>query len=302
MIEKLRKCPVCDHNQFDPFLDCQDYTVSQETFTIVECKNCGFRFTNPRPDEENIAKYYASEDYISHSDTNKGFINQLYQIARHYTLRNKLRLVNKLHRSIGQEVAAQRILDYGCGTGSFLEVCYQNAWEVKGLEPDPKARELASRKTQTPIWESLPQDLAPSERFEVITLWHVLEHVHQLRDTLDQLRSLLIKDGFLVIALPNSKSRDAAMYSRFWAAYDVPRHLYHFSPDTFGTLLQRHQLRIVKKLPMFLDAYYISLLSERYENQSTNYIQAIWNGFRSNQWARKHESNYSSLTYLVQKL
>ncbi|MBC7921984.1 MAG: class I SAM-dependent methyltransferase [Ferruginibacter sp.] len=292
MYERIGNCPICGSDQFTNLMICQDYTVTQESFAIVECKKCRFKLTNPRPTQENAGRYYQSEAYISHSNTTRGIVNQLYHFARKFTLQKKLKLIN----SLGSE--KKRLLDVGCGTGTFLEVCQKSGWNVNGTEPDAKARGLAHTRVKSQVEENLLSAF-PGETFETITLWHVLEHIHQLDESVKKLKKLLTSNGTLLVAVPNCESYDAKLYREKWAAYDVPRHLYHFSPDTVRALFLKHRLIIQKIIPMELDAYYISLLSSRYRDGKTDYWQAFRNGRASNQWAEENGNNYSSLIYLI---
>jgi SAM-dependent methyltransferase len=272
---------------------CQDYTVSQESFAIVECKKCHFKFTNPRPSERNVGKYYQSEAYISHSNSKKGWINRAYHLVRMYTLRQKLSLINSLVKN------NKTILDIGCGTGMFLKICKQNGWQVAGVEPDPGARNQAKELVQSSVEEDIL--LAYDGKvFDVITMWHVLEHVHELEKVIIKLQKLLAPEGTIVVAVPNCESLDAKIYQEKWAAYDVPRHLYHFSPNSIKTLFKKYKLKVKETLPMKLDAFYVSLLSTQYKEGKTNYVEALKTGYASNKWAKHNGNNYSSLIYLIQ--
>ncbi|MDJ1473114.1 class I SAM-dependent methyltransferase [Xanthocytophaga flava] len=290
MPENLKSCPVCNTLVFKHFLVCKDYTVSKQEFQIVRCESCGFKFTNPRPAAHEIGAFYQSEDYISHSNTNKGLINKAYQIVRNYTLKNKLKLINSLHTK-------GTLLDIGCGTGAFLQTCSSAGWQVKGTEPDSNARAFAGSNNQLTIE---PDFLTayPDEQFDIITMWHVLEHVHLLSETLDKLRRNLSSDGKLVIAVPNSESYDAKYYNQYWAAYDVPRHLYHFAPKTLTQLIEKFGFKIAEVKPMYFDAFYISMLSTKYRDGKINYAEAVSRGLKSNSWAKKNNDNYSSLIYI----
>lgn len=293
-MEEIKLCPVCSSDQLRFFLTCADHLASQKKFDIVQCQQCGFKFTNPRPDEKEIAPYYASSEYISHSNSNKGMLNQLYQLARKYTLKSKRRLIQSQHPLAGN------LLDYGCGTGEFLHTCQQAGWKVWGLEPDANARKQASALLEKPVFEKIAELDKLEERFDCITLWHVLEHIHHLEETVLTLRNLLSSGGSLWFALPNCDSYDAKYYGKFWAAWDLPRHLYHFSPITLEKFLSRVGLILHRKIPMYLDAFYISLLSEKYEKGKMNYFNAFGRGLKSNLWAAKNHSNYSSMIYITQ--
>ena len=292
MYERIENCPICGNNQFVNLMICKDYTVTQESFAVVECKKCGFKLTNPRPTQDKASYYYQSEAYVSHSDTIKGIINQLYHFARKFTLTRKLNLINSL------ESEKKSLLDVGCGTGSFLKVCKESRWNVSGTEPDKKARQLALARVKSRVEEDLLSAFS-GETFHVITLWHVLEHIHQLSESVRKLKQLLAPNGTILVAVPNCESYDAKLYGEKWAAYDVPRHLYHFSTSTIRALFLKHRLVVHKIIPMKLDAYYISLLSSQYRDGQIGYWQAFRNGRISNQWAKKNENNYSSLIYLI---
>lgn len=293
-METLCTCPVCQSSRLSPFLTCKDYTVSQEEFTLVRCDTCGFVFTNPRPTEAEIGRYYQSTDYISHSNTKKGIISQVYHAVRRITLKNKLSLLNRLVPGKG------RLLDVGCGTGMFLSVCQENGWTVSGIEPDPGARKLAEEQIKQPVQDTILGSF-PGETFQAITLWHVLEHIHRLEETLTWLQERLATDGRLIIAVPNLESHDAAVYGEHWAAYDVPRHLYHFAPNTLKPLMGQYGFIQEETLPMPFDSFYVSMLSTRYRDGKTRYVEAVQQGLKSNRLGKGERPNYSSLIYVFKK-
>jgi 2-polyprenyl-3-methyl-5-hydroxy-6-metoxy-1,4-benzoquinol methylase len=291
--ERLEQCPICGKEEFKNFLVVNDNAVSKESFVIVECENCTLKFTNPRPSVESIGKYYESEEYISHSNIKTGIINRAYHVVRSITTKQKVELINRYSPAKGA------ILDYGCGTGVFLSACKSDGWEIRGVEPNAKAREEASGLTGEMIAGSL-QEIA-GEKFEAITLWHVLEHIHQLNETMAELIEMLQEDGTLVIAVPNADSHDAQQYKADWAAYDVPRHLYHFTQATMKRLLKKHKMQLVEVLPMKFDAYYVSMLSEKQKEGKTKMISSVMNGFKSNSYAEKNGNDYSSLIFVAKK-
>lgn len=294
MYEKLSECPVCSASNLKNHKVVKDYSVSQESFNIMVCENCNFQFTNPRPNQEEIGKYYKSEDYISHSDKSNTPINFLYKLARKYALSSKKKLINSLTKN-----KKGRILDYGCGTGYFLKTMKDNGWKTYGIEPNDDARKIASSKSK--VEENIEDLKLKNKKFDVITLWHVLEHIHNLNETMKVLKTILKEKGKIVIAVPNIESYEQSVFEEQWAAYDVPRHLYHFSQDTMNTLILKHGLKIKKIHPMKLDSYYISLLSNKYKFDKNKFIKSIITGYKSNIYAIKNENNYSSLIYIIKK-
>lgn len=299
MSELLQVCPVCGSPDLTDKLRVQDKSVSQETFSIQQCQACGFQFTNPRPNAASIGRYYESAAYVSHNNGAQGLINHVYKVARYFTVRRKVALITKLNG--GQK---GRLLDYGCGTGHFLAGAKKAGWQVTGLEPNARARHDAARRVGQPLQEPAAlATLAPGS-FDAVTLWHVLEHVHTLNETLGQLIRVLRPGGKLLLAVPNVDSLDAQHYGPNWAAYDVPRHLYHFSPDTMRRLLARHSLALCQTLPMPLDAYYVSMLSEqlRPAGQAGGPLAVLRAGFVSNQYAAQHGGQYSSVLYVAERL
>ena len=290
----VSNCPVCDKTEFSNHLDIKDYFLSQESFNIAKCDNCGFLFTNPRPDENGIQKYYESDEYLSHSKDKKGILSTVYNFVRNYSIRKKYNLIVKLKPS-------GSILDIGCGTGEVLKHFSDNGWDVQGIEPADNARDYAKNTLNLPVDNEGLLNQIKSNSFDVVTLWHVLEHVPKLQERMQQINRILKDDGVLIIALPNYNSWDAKHFSTFWAAWDVPRHLYHFSQKTFSLLAKKHQLKLVETLPMKFDSFYVCLLSEKYRTKKINFFKALTLGFKSNNWAKKHNNNYSSLIYVLIK-
>jgi 2-polyprenyl-3-methyl-5-hydroxy-6-metoxy-1,4-benzoquinol methylase len=288
-------CPVCSSAAIDPLLTAKDHTVSKEDFVLWQCRQCTLRFTQDVPDEESIGRYYQSPEYISHTNTSKGLLNKLYQNVRQYTLGQKAKLIISHTKEKGA------ILDIGAGIGAFLSGMQQRGWEVTGIEPDATARKNAQELYGLSLQQ--PQALLklPAGRFDAITLWHVLEHVHQLHPYIERIKSLLAHEGKVFIAVPNYTSADAAAYRNYWAAYDVPRHLYHFTPQSIAVLMQAHGLKVKEKKPMWFDAFYISLLSSQYHRGKTSWIGAGMAGLRSNLTALLNKDRCSSLIYVVEK-
>ena len=293
-MEALINCPVCNSTSFSPFLSCVDHTVSRETFNVVQCSLCGFKFTNPRPEEDKLGPYYNSDEYVSHSNTKKGFINATYQYVRKYTLLKKLQLISKYYRT-------GKILDIGCGTGEFLNICKRAKWETLGIEPDPGARSKAVANYGLNVKPESEIQGLQDESFDIISMWHVLEHVPRLNERVEDLKRLIKPGGVIIVAVPNCNSFDAKIYKENWAAYDVPRHLYHFTPKDIEPLFKNHGLKMFKVLPMIFDSFYVSMLSEKIKTGRSNIVRSTWNGFRSNLFALKSGKTSSSQIYLFRK-
>lgn len=293
-LENILKCPLCGQENFRVRMTCKDHTLSNECFTLTECAHCHFLITNPRPDANSIGKYYKSPDYISHSGSTKGIVNTCYIIARHFTLRWKLRIISRLKNP-------GRLLDFGCGTGEFVHLAGKKGWKAKGVEPSAYAREKA--QLLNGLASIYPhQSEIDNEHFDCITLWHVLEHVPDINATLNKLKQSLSPNGLIFVAVPNHLSEDSKIYGETWAGYDVPRHFWHFTQATMEQLMDNHALKIKQILPMRLDAYYVSLLSEKYRNNKSlsllAYCRALVNGYLSNRKA-KTGKDYSSLIYIA---
>lgn len=293
-MEELYLCPICNSQNFSAFLTCKDNTVSRETFNIVQCESCGFKFTNPRPSENEIGGYYKSENYISHSNTKVGFINSTYQLVRKYTLLKKLQLISRFYKT-------GKILDIGCGTGEFLQTCKSAGWETMGIEPDPDARRMSTEKFVLDVRTEEELGNLTDGSIDIITMWHVLEHVPRLNERVAELKRLIKSNGVIMIAVPNSNSLDASKYKENWAAYDLPRHLYHFTPEDIERLFKNHGLNVFRTLPMVFDSFYVSMLSEKIKTGKSHIIRSTWNGLISNISALKTGKKYSSQIYLIKK-
>jgi len=289
-------CPVCNNSEIHPLLTVKDYSVSGEDFVVWQCSQCTLRFTQDVPDEASIAPYYKSPDYISHTNTSKGAINKAYQQVRAFTLKQKAKTIQQ-YTGLQQG----KLLDIGAGAGAFLLQMKKEGWEVTGVEPDEDARKVASRDFKLHLQEPSFLENLPQHSFDAITLWHVLEHVHQLHQQVALLKKLLKPHGKIFIAVPNYQAVDADIYGLQWAAYDVPRHLYHFSPKSMETLMQQHGLKVIIKKPMWFDSFYISLLSSKYRHGKTKWLGALLSGLRSNFMTFTNKNRCSSITYIIEK-
>ena len=301
-MEKLLHCPICESDQLTTFIKAKDYTVSNNYFSINQCVKCKFKFTSPRPGIGDINPYYQSENYISHSDISKGFVNSLYKIVRQYTINQKVKLINR-YVSKGSSV-----MDYGAGTGAFLNALSMSGFSTIGVEPSKQARTKANSEYGLELIDVSNMHQFDKQSINCITLWHVLEHVHSLKETLDSFHSLLTSNGYLIIAVPNSDSFDANHYKKNWAAYDVPRHLYHFNIESMKTLLYSANFVHVKTIPMLFDSTYVSILSEKYTTKDSGGMEGIkeiakglfW-GLSSNLAGFANIKNFSSLTFIFKR-
>ena len=294
LLEKVKTCPVCQEKSFIPLLLCKDHSVSGELFHVEQCAACGMVFTNPRPTADHAGDYYQSAQYISHSSKSSGLIDYIYLIIRHFTIKWKLNLVQPYLKT-------RILLDIGCGTGNFAGYCQQNNIDTYGVEPSLEARTKA-KEQNIKVFESLEK--LPDVKFNVITLWHAIEHIYDLPKALSEIRNHLADNGIIFIAVPNYESADASHYKEYWAGYDVPRHVWHFSKKSMAALLSKSGLRIISRIPMKLDSFYVSLLSEKYKGNGnlsiTGTLKAISTGIKSN-WKARKAMNYSSIIYLVQR-
>ncbi|TMU55074.1 class I SAM-dependent methyltransferase [Flagellimonas algicola] len=271
------------------FLKTKDYSVSNEEFDLLYDSKLDMLVTQPQP--ENLFRYYESEAYISHTDAKTSFVDRLYQFVKGFNLKNKVQVIEN------QDINVGKLLDFGAGTGDFLTVAKKSGFEVSGIEPNQKARDRAKQKG-IELSDSLAN--LNDRKYGVITLWHVLEHLPNLDGQLVELKELLQEDGLLVVAVPNYRSFDAKHYKSHWAAYDVPRHLWHFSRTSISKLFERHQMEVVKTYPMIFDSFYVSLLSEKYRGNNFYFLPALAVGLWSNisAWFNKE---YSSVIYLIKK-
>lgn len=293
---ELKECPLCHGKNVTIRFSCEDHTTTHEEFQLSECQDCTFIFTNPQPDESSIGKYYESPEYISHSESNKSLFDKVYTYLREAALKWKRGIITS-NQPIGR-----KLLDVGCGTGNFLQHMKMHGWETTGVEPSESAASKARAKKVGSIFQSIDQ--IANQKYDVITLWHVLEHLHEPKKKLESLKGLLEENGTIIIAVPNRESFDAKYYKNYWAAYDVPRHLWHFSQENMKSILNETGFSLTATHPMKLDSFYVSLLSESYKNKNRskilNAVNALRIGLLSNFKARKNK-NYSSLIYVANK-
>lgn len=290
-METLQHCPACGSTNFEKRFEAKDYTVSQNSFGVVACSSCGLNFTNPRPKADEAGYFYQSDTYISHSDTQQGLVNKLYHAVRNITLKQKARWIQ------ANQKGNKNLLDIGCGNGHFLKTCQDAGWNITGMELDPETAARAATLVQEKIYPNLTA-IPESKQFELISLWHVLEHVYELDAYFEFFKKRIATDGKLLLALPNSKSFDAGYFKEYWAAYDVPRHIYHFNPETIQFVAKKHGFRLVKQRGQIFDSFYIALLSNQYRSGSKRLIHSFLLGLWSNVLAYTKTGNYSSNVYI----
>lgn len=291
----VQKCPVCGSLKFKKVLTANDYLISGECFDIMECKKCTLRFTSQIPNEEDIGNYYKSDKYISHAKRITSIFDIVYKIIRKFTLRSKRNIVKRISQK-----QSGTLLDIGCGTGDFLKIMKQSGWNINGVEVNAGARKLAQTNTgsiildQTEFFES-------EQKYDVITLWHSLEHLNTLTRFLEKISVSLNANGVVMIAVPNYKSFDAEYYKQDWAAYDVPRHLYHFSFESMVKLMEKLGFGLIEYKQLPFDPFYVSLLSELSVRKKHNIIKALWIGWKSYWQGKQNEKQGSSILYAFRK-
>jgi SAM-dependent methyltransferase len=293
-LEKLVNCLVCGQNNFKTLFSCKDFVATGEDFQLQYCESCSFIFTNPRPSISEIGKYYQSDQYISHSGEKKGLIYKIYDIVRDFSIRQKLNLIKKYHKS-------GKLMDLGCGLGYFLNgIKLDKTFDGLGVDISDDAVEYVKNTFGINVKNESELDNLDKHTFDIITQWHVLEHVHYLNERMQQLHHLLKQDGTMFIAVPNSKSKDAEIYKEYWDGYDVPRHLYHFNQKSFSLLMEKHGFKIVEIKPMWFDAPYICMRSEVHLKNRFPFINGAINGIKSTA-AALSTGEHSTLLFVVKK-
>lgn len=287
------RCPWCNSGNVKNFLELKDYFFSGEDFEILSCEDCKLLFTSPAPSPDVIGRYYKSENYLSHNESKKGFLPWVYNKVKQ---RN---IINKYNIAVA-DASVGSLLDIGCGVGDFLLYVKNKGLNVSGIEPDADAKSIASEKLNVKIDSPEKLSSLPDASFDIVTMWHVLEHVDDLKSEIFHLQRIVKDNGRLILALPNYKSFDAVHYSDKWAAYDVPRHLYHFSQESINNIFKDTAFRLDDIKPLKWDSFYISILSEKYKNSSLSFVKGVLNGLKSNISASK-SMQYSSLVYCFVK-
>jgi SAM-dependent methyltransferase len=293
-MENITSCLVCGHTDFTSVFSCKDFVASGENFILQRCSNCSFLFTNPRPATQEIGPYYESDKYVSHAGDKKNLsiIYKIYDIVRDYSIKQKIKLIKRFHSS-------GNLMDLGCGLGYFLNGVKQDGtFDPIGVDISDDAVKYVKNRFDLDVKNESELDSFPEKHFDVITQWHVLEHVHLLNERIQQLKRLLKPGGTLFIAVPNSDSWDAKFYGPYWDGYDVPRHLYHFNQQSFSLLMKKHGFVVNETKPMLFDAPYISMRSEVHQKHSLPFLRGGIIGSISTLKALRNK-NYSSLLFIV---
>lgn len=293
----LNNCLLCNSENLSFFIRSRDHFLSKEDFNLYKCQDCGFIFTQDHPDESDIKKYYESGDYISHDNNTGGFAGKIYRFARTIMLKRKRKLIARI-----TSVSKGKLLDIGSGTGHFAWTMKKAGWEVTGIEPNEKARYYGITRFGLNMVSPDQLSIIPDSSFDCITLWHVLEHLHDPFKYASEIRRLLSSGGFCIAAMPNCDSIDSAYYSNFWAAYDVPRHLWHFNPNTFKLFAEKSGFEIINILNLPIDSFYISFLSEKNKGSKLPFVKgiitALWFSLKS---MTEGKGKSSSLIYILRK-
>ena len=295
-ILNIHICPLCGGQQLEHALTCTDHYASGEQFEVIRCVHCGLLMTQGVPVEAEIGKYYETPDYISHSDTQQGLMNRVYHWVRQYMLSRKAALVK---RTSG--LSEGSLLDYGTGTGYFANAMLCQGWKVKAIEKSPQARAFAKKQFGLNVEAEHSLKDYPSMSLDVVTLWHVMEHLEHLNEMWETLHRILKDKGVLIVAVPNPESYDARKYKEWWAAYDVPRHLWHFSPSAMQCFGEKHGFVLEKEHPMPFDAFYVSMLTEKYKSNELSFVKGLWTGALAWFSALGNKERSSSLIYVFRK-
>jgi len=291
-MEKI-SCPLSEKKTvLKNYINVKDHSNTQEEFTIVSCETNNFLFTNPRPKESDISKYYDFEDYISHTNKENDFVSKLYQIVRNYSIKIKCKLISKL-------IGSKKILDVGCGTGEFLSYMTSKGFDTYGVEIAKNARELSIKNHGLLVKDSLSS--LKEKNFDIITMWHVLEHVYDLDGYMKKIKNILNDNGIVIIAVPNHKCFDQKFYGKHWAGWDVPLHLWHFDKESMLKVSNKYGFEISSIHPLYFDSFYVSLLSSKYKYNSSKLFQSFIIGLYSNLIAKFKTGEYSSLIYVLKK-
>ena len=289
-------CPMCHGKQTSLRVSCRDHFTTGEVFDVYECSDCSLIWTLNPPTPDCMGAYYDTDAYISHSNTKQGIVNKVYHLVRSFMLYKKALLIEK-----HTPTKPGSLLDIGAGIGLFCNYMRKRGWQIEGIEPSVKARSYAQECYNLKLKDVSHLSKLPKESKDIVTLWHVLEHIPNMNEELSLIHSIIKPGGKLVLALPNPASFDASVYKEFWAAYDVPRHLWHFKALALTRLLEKYNFRLIDLKTMPFDGFYISILSEQHKKNSFAFLKGGWTGLKGWLKSQRRKEKSSSLIYIFEK-
>ncbi len=294
--QEFKPCPLCGASGQIPYAGCTDYTVSKEHYTLMRCPSCGMVYTLDPPSQDKMAQYDKLGLKLKLGDSPSGLIGKLYYRVRSYMLGRKAHIVeSQSYRTAGT------LLNYGAKTGFFSHRMERRGWKVISVEKYHEERQFSLEMFHHRMIDLNEMDKLRPGTFDVITLWHVFEHNPHPDKLLDRFYDLLRPGGILVMACPNICSTDAMHYGPYWAAYDVPRHLWHFSPTSLCNLVHKHGFTLMHHESMPFDSFYISILSEKQMRHKLAFIRGFLYGLHSWLVSLSKRGKSSSLVYVFRK-
>jgi len=293
----LEKCPICGHSEFEKVYDLDDYKITQETFSLEKCPECTLIFTVDPPLGENIGRYYESDDYLEHSNRKNDLFSKMYSWGRDLMFGYKYGIIKKLGPK-------GKILDIGAGSGYYLNFMSKKGYEVQGIEMSERARNHAKSEHGLHIHpDEMFHNRDFKQKFDMISLWHVMEHLYDLNKVMKRFDELLNPNGSLVIALPNYNALEVQTYKKYWNGWDVPRHLWHFSPQSIRKLVGNHGFEITSMHTMPLDPLFNTLLTNKYRkgNPLVNVLRMGTVGVASLIQGFFNVEKASSIIYIIKR-
>lgn len=262
-----------------------DYFLSKEKFFVQKTSTPGVLETSPKP--KSIKKYYASSKYLSHNKE-KTLFAWVYFFFKKISIASKVRTIKSFKKNFIS------LLDYGAGDGFFVHSLRQKKIDAVGYDPFFKYNEKGMYNDPNFFKKN------NLNKFDIITMWHSLEHTQSYSQALENAKSMLSDKGVLIVACPNYKSFDSEYYKRYWAGYDVPRHLWHFSPKGMRVVFSSLGFELLKTKGMFWDPFYVSMVSEKYKSSKLWFIKGFFVGLASC-LASIFNKNPSSVVYVAKK-
>ena len=294
--QDFNSCPLCGAYGQTPYADCTDFTVSRESYILMRCPECGMVYTSNPPKECDTSKYDKLDLKLKLGDSPAGLIHKLYYYIRLRMLSRKAHIVESQSYRTGGS-----LLNYGAKTGYFSHKMERRGWKVTSIEKYHEERLFSLEMFHHRMFDVPEMDRLHPETFDVITLWHVFEHCYDPNGLLDKFYKLLRPTGILIMACPNIRSTDAMHYGPYWAAYDVPRHLWHFNTTSLSELAHKHGFTLMHRERMPFDCFYISILSEKHKRHKMAFLRGILYGFHCWLVSLAHPDSSSSMVYVFRK-